>query len=87
MKFDDIESAKKYLNDIENNLKQYEDQEYNLNQDILKTKEEIGVLKNLQDELRQSNYNFWCQQTIQEKQVEDIKESEPTLDDIIKSLD
>ena len=86
-KFNSVEEAKKFLSDIENNLKQFEDEYYNLNEEINKGKEEIKAIDNLCQDLKQSNYNLWSQNTIQEKAVEEIEESQPTIDDIIGGID
>ena len=87
MKFESVEEAKKFLSDIENNLKQFEDEYYNLNEEINKGKEEIKAIDNLCQDLKQSNYNLWSQSTIQEKEVQEIEENEPTIQDIIGGID
>ena len=86
-KFNSVEEAKKFLSDIENNLKQFEDEYYNLNEEINKGKQEIQAIDNLSQDLKQSNYNLWSQSTIQEQQVQEIEENEPTIDDIIGGID
>ena len=86
-KFESVEAAQKFLVDIENNLKQFEDEYYNLNEEINKGKQEIQAIDNLSSELRKSNYNLWSQSTMQEQQVEEIEESQPTIDDIIGGID
>ena len=86
-KFESVEAAQKFLSDIENNLKQFEDEYYNLNEEINKGKQEIQAIKNLSSELRKSNYNLWSQNTIQEKEVQEIEENEPTIQDIIGGID
>ena len=86
-KFGSVEDAKKFLNEIENNLKQFEDEYYNLNEEINKGKEEIKAIDNLCQDLKQSNYNLWSQSTIQEKEVQEIEENEPTIQDIIGGID
>ena len=86
-KFNSVEEAKKFLSDIENNLKQFEDEAYNLSEEINKGKQEIQAIENLSSELRKSNYNLWSQSTIQEQQVQEIEENEPTIQDIIGGID
>ena len=86
-KFKSVEDAKKFLNDIENNLKQFEDEYYNLNEEINKGKQEIQAIDNLCQDLKQSNYNLWSQSTIQDKAVEEIEENQPTISDIIGGID
>ena len=86
-KFNSVEEAKKFLSDIENNLKQFEDEAYNLNEEINKGKQDIKAIENLCQDLKASNYNLWSQSTMQEQQVEEIEESQPTIDDIIGGID
>ena len=86
-KFESIEAAQKFLSDIENNLKQFEDEYYNLNEEINKGKEEIKAIDNLCQDLKASNYNLWSQSTIQQQAVEEIEENEPSIQDIIGGID
>ena len=86
-KFESVEEARKFLSDIENNLKQFEDEYYNLNEEINKGKEEIKAIDNLCQDLKQSNYNLWSQSTIQEKAVEEIEENQPDINTIIEGID
>ena len=85
-KFESVEAAQKFLSDIENNLKQFEDEYYNLNEEINKGKQEIQAIDNLSSELRKSNYNLWSQSTIQQQAVEEIEENQPTISDIINGI-
>ena len=87
MKFESVEAAQKFLNEIENNLKQFEDEYYNLNEEINKGKQEIQAIENLSSELRKSNYSLWSQSTIQQQAVEEIEENQPTISDIIGGID
>ena len=82
-KFENVDAAQKFLSDLENNLKQFEDEYYNLNEEINKGKQEIQAIENLCQDLKASNYNLWSQSTIQEQQVQEIEENEPTIEDII----
>ena len=87
MKFENVEQAQKFLSDLENNLKQFEDEGYNLNEEINKVKYDIKSIENLCQDLKASNYNLWSQSTIQEQQVQEIEENEPTIQDIIGGID
>lgn len=87
MKFESVEDAKKFLNDLENNLKQFEDEHYNLNEEINKGKQEIKAMENLCQDLKQSNYNLWSQSSIMENEVQEIEENQPTISDIIGGID
>ena len=86
-KFESVEEIKKYIEKLENNLKSFEDQAYNINQDILKAKEEINSMSLLETDLKRNNYEKWCQCTIEEKQVEEIEENQPTISDIIGGIE
>ena len=87
MKFESVEDAKKFLNDLENNLKQFEDEHYNLSEEINKGKQEIKAMENLCDELKANNYQLWSQSSIMENEVQEIEENQPTIDDIIGGID
>ena len=84
--FDNIESAKEYLEKLQSKVKEYDDLQYNLGQEMEKEKTSIMALKNLQSELRKSNYELWCNQTEIDKQVQDAEENEATIDDLINGI-
>ena len=86
-KFENVEEIKKYIEKLENNLKSFEDQAYNINQDILKAKEEINSMSLLETDLKRNNQEKWWEGTIEEKQVEEVTSNEPTIDDIIGGID
>lgn len=87
MKFESVEDAKKFLNDLENNLKQFEDEHYNLSEEINKGKQEIKAMENLCDELKANNYQLWSQSSIIENEVQEIEENQPTISDIIGGIE
>ena len=86
-KFESVEDAKKFLNDLENNLKEFEDEYYNLSEEVKKGKQEIKAMENLCDGLKASNYNLWSQSSIMENEVQEIEENQPTISDIIGGID
>lgn len=86
-KFENVEDAKKFLSDIENNLKQFEDEYYNLNEEINKGKQEIKAMENLCEELKANNYQLWSQSTVMQNEVQEIEENQPTISDIIGGID
>ena len=85
-KFNSIEDAQKFLSDLENNLKQFEDEYYNLNEEINKGKQEIKSIENLCEDLRSNNYQLWSQSTVIQNEVQEIEENEPTIDDILNDI-
>lgn len=84
--FDNIESAKEYLEKLQAKAKEYDDLQYNLGQEMEKEKTSIMSLKNLQSELRKSNYELWQNQTEIDKEVQDIEENEVTINDLINGI-
>ena len=83
MKYENIEQAQKALADYEKNLKEFEDEAYNLTEEINKGKQEINSINNLCEDLKVSNYQLWSQSTVMQNEVQEIEESQPTIDDII----
>ena len=86
-KYSSVDEAQKVLADLERNLKQFEDESYNLNEEINKGKTEIKSIENLCEDLRASNYQLWSQSTIMQNEVQEIEENEPTIEDIIGGID
>lgn len=86
-KYNSIEEAQKVLDSLENNLKQFEDEYYNLSEEINKGKQEIKSMENLCQDLKSSNYQLWTQSSIMSQEVQEIEENEPTIDDIIGGID
>ena len=84
--FDKIEATKEYLGKLQAKISEYNDLQYNLGQEMEKEKTSIMALKNLQSELRKSNYELWQNQTEIDKQVQDVGENEPTIDDLINGI-
>ena len=84
--FNDIAEAKEYLEKLQAKVSEYNDLQYNLGQEMEKEKTSIMALKNLQSELRKSNYELWCNQTEIDKQVQDVEENETTIDDLINGI-
>ena len=83
MKYENIEQAQKVLAEYEKNLKAFEDEAYNITEEINKGKAEIKSIDSLCDSLRASNYSLWSQSTVMQNEVQEIEENEPTIDDII----
>ena len=86
-KFESVEDAKKFLNDIENNLKQFEDEAYNLQELINRGKQEIQSIDSLANDMKRQNFELWSQSTIQQQAVEEIEENQPDINTIIEGID
>ena len=87
MKFENVEDAKKFLNDLENNLKQFEDEAYNLQELINRGKQEIQSIDSLANDMKRQNFELWSQSTIQQQAVEEIEENQPDINTIIEGID
>ena len=86
-KYNSVEEAQKALEAIENNLKQFEDEGYNLQELINRGKQEIQSIDSLTNDMKRQNFELWSQSTIQEQQVQEVEENEPTISDIIGGID
>ena len=86
-KFNSVEEAQKVLAELENNLKQFEDESYFLSEEINKGKTEINSINNLCEDLKASNYQLWSQSTVMQSEVQEIEENEPSIEDIIGGID
>ena len=84
--FNDIAEAKEYLEKLQAKVAEYNDLQYNLGQEMEKEKTSIMALKNLQSQLRRSNYELWQNQSEIDKQVQDVEENEATIDDLINGI-
>ena len=84
MEFKSVEEAKEYLNKVNDQLKYYDDEEYNLNQDIQRIKSTINTVKDLQSEMRKSNYDFY--QQMGQYNVPKVEEKDVTIADIMNEI-
>ena len=84
--FSSTEEAQAYLEKLQAKVSEYNDLQYNLGQEYEKEKTSIMALKNLQGQLRLDNYELWQQQSQVDKEVEELQDNEPTIDDIIGGI-
>lgn len=84
MEFNSVDEAKEYLNKVNEQLKYYDDEEYNLNQDIQRLKSTINTVKDLQSEMRKSNYEFY--QEMGQYNEPKVEEKDVTIDDIMNKI-
>ena len=85
-KYSSIEDAQKALAEYEKNLKAFEDEAYNLTEEINKGKQEINSINNLCEDLKASNYSLWSQSTVMQNEVQEIEETELTINDLINDI-
>ena len=86
-KFNSIEDARKFLSDLQSNLKEFEDEGYYLKEEIIKSRNDIKSVESLCEDMKRENYNLWSQSTIMENEVKEIEENEPSISDIIGGID
>ena len=86
-KFNSIEDARKFLSDLQNNLKEFEDEGYYIKEEINKARQDIKSVESLCEDMKRENYSLWSQSTIMQNEVREIEESQPTIDDIIGGID
>ena len=84
MDFKSVEEAKEYLNKVNEQLKYYDDEEYNLSQDIERLKSTINTVKDLQSEMRKSNYDYY--QQMGQYNEPKPEEKDVTIDDIMGKI-
>ena len=84
--FSSTEEAQAYLEKLQAKVSEYNDLQYFLGQEYEKEKTSIMALKNLQGQLRLDNYELWQQQSQVDKEVEELQDNEPTIDDIIGGI-
>ena len=85
-KYSSIEDAQKALAEYEKNLKAFEDEAYNLSEEINKGKTEIKSIENLCEDLKANNYQLWSQSTVMQNEVQEIEEKEVTIEDLINDI-
>ena len=85
-KFNSIEDAQKFLSDLQTNLKEFEDEGYYIKEEINKARQDIKAVENLCEDMKRENYNLWSQSAIMQNEVEEIEESQPTIDDLINDI-
>lgn len=86
-KFNDVESAREYLNKLNSKIAEYNDLEFNLNEQLTKQNNSIKSLKNMQQSLKRENFSLWENQSRIDQQVQDLEEEELTTEDIIGRID
>lgn len=84
--FETIEQAENYLKELENKVSNAKDRNGLLLGDLEKTKLEIESIKNLQTEIRKSNYSFYEQLGRQVESKPPVEEKEVTIKDIIDNF-
>ena len=82
-KFNDVESARQYLNKLNSKVAEYSDLEGYLEEQLTKQNNSIKSLKNMQQSIKRENFSLWENQSRIDQQVQDLEETETTIDDII----
>ena len=85
-RFESEEKAKEYIDKLEQSIKSYDDEIFNVNATINDTKNNIKSIQLLQDQQRQINYEKWTQLPMLESQIVDPEPEETTIESILGDI-
>ena len=84
--FNSIEEALSYRDKLIAKEREYSDLEFNLEEQLKKSKTDIEMIKENQSDMRRCNYSLWEQETQDFKEVSPIEENEVSLSDVINNI-
>ena len=85
-RFESEEKAKEYIDKLEQSLKQYDDEIYNVSESINEAKNNIKSIGLLQEQQKQMNHEKWVQLPMLDKQLEDPEPEETTIESILGDI-
>ena len=85
-RFESEEKAKEYIEKLEQSLKQYDDEIYNVSESINEAKNNIKSIGLLQEQQKQLNHEKWVQLPMLDKQLEDPEPEETTIESILGDI-
>ena len=85
-RFESEEKAKEYIDKLEQTIKSYDDEIFNVNATINDTKNNIKSIELLQDQQRQINYEKWSQLPMLASQIADPEPEETTIESILGDI-
>ena len=85
-RFESEEKAKEYIDKLEQTLKSYDDEIFNINSSINESKNNIKSIELLQDKQRQINYTKWSELPMLESQIADPELEETTIESILGDI-
>ena len=85
-RFESEEKAKEYIEKLEQSLKQYDDEIYNVSESINEAKNNIKSIGLLQEQQKQMNYEKWVQLPMLDSQIDDPEPQETTIESILGDI-
>lgn len=85
-KFESEEKAKEYIDKLEQTLKQYDDEIFNVTESINEAKNNIRSIEVLQGQQKQLNHEKWVQLPMLDKQLEEPEAEETTIESILGDI-
>ena len=85
-RFESEEKAKEYIEKLEQSLKQYDDEIYNVSESINEAKNNIKSIGLLQEQQKQMNHEKWVQLPMLDSQIADPEPQETTIESILGDI-
>ena len=85
-RFESEEKAKEYIEKLEQSLKRYDDEIYNVSESINEAKNNIKSIGLLQEQQKQMNHEKWVQLPMLESQIADPEPEETTIESILGDI-
>ena len=85
-RFESEEKAKEYIDKLEQTLKSYDDEIFNINSSINESNNNIKSIELLQDKQRQINHEKWLELPMLESQIDDPEPKETTIESILGDI-
>ena len=85
-RFESEEKAKEYIDKLEQTLKSYDDEIFNINSSINESKNNIKSIELLQNRQRQINHEKWLELPMLENQIDDPEPQETTIESILGDI-
>ena len=85
-RFESEEKAKEYIEKLEQSLKQYDDEIYNVSESINEAKNNIKSIGLLQEQQKQMNHEKWIQLPMLDSQLEEPEPEETTIESILGDI-
>ena len=85
-RFESEEKAKEYIEKLEQSLKQYDDEIYNVSESINEAKNNIKSIGLLQEQQKQMNHEKWVQLPMLDSQLEEPEPEVTTIESILGDI-
>ena len=85
-RFESEEKAKEYIEKLEQSLKQYDDEIYNVSESINEAKNNIKSIGLLQERQKQMNHEKWVELPMLDNQIANPEPEETTIESILGDI-